>query len=132
MWDIGLRASPCSRTLKEAGRFDPENLEFTVATLDRRFLAGHFPLYQQLHQNVFPGLVLSEWNTIAQKLGESARARHAKFGNTIFHLEPNLKECPGSLRDYNLAVWFALLFQLKETKEWPRHRGGVFQSARGL
>jgi [protein-PII] uridylyltransferase len=131
MWDIGLRASPCSRTLKEAGRFDPENLEFTVATLDRRFLAGHFPLYQQLHQNVFPGLVLSEWNTIAQKLGESARARHAKFGNTIFHLEPNLKECPGSLRDYNLAVWFALLFQLKETKEWPRHRGGVFQSARG-
>jgi [protein-PII] uridylyltransferase len=131
MWDIGLRASPCSRTLKEAGRFDPENLEFTLATLDRRFLAGQFPLYQQLHQTILPGLVLSEWNTITQKLGEIARARHAKFGNTIFHLEPNLKDCPGGLRDYSLAVWFALLFHLKETKEWPRHRGGVFQSARG-
>jgi [protein-PII] uridylyltransferase len=131
MWDIGLRASPSSRTVKEAGRFDPDNLEFTLATLDRRFLAGHFPLYQQLHQNVFPGLVLSEWNTITQKLGEIARARHAKFGNTIFHLEPNLKDCPGGLRDFSLAVWFALLFHLKETKEWPRHRGGVFQSARG-
>ncbi|MFZ1086980.1 MAG: HD domain-containing protein [Terracidiphilus sp.] len=131
MWDIGLRASPCSRTLKEAGRFDPDNLEFTLATLDRRFLDGHFPLYQQLHQNVLPGLVLSEWNTITQKLGEIARSRHAKFGNTIFHLEPNLKDCPGGLRDFSLAVWFALLFHLKETKEWPRHRGGVFQSARG-
>ena len=131
MWDIGLRASPCSRTLKEAGRFDPENLEFTLATLDRRFLAGHFPLYQQLHQTILPGLVLSEWNTITQKLSEIARARHAKFGNTIFHLEPNLKDCPGGLRDYSLAVWFALLFHLKETKEWPRHRGGVFQRARG-
>jgi [protein-PII] uridylyltransferase len=131
MWDIGLRASPCSRSVKEAGRFDPDNLEFTLATLDRRFLAGHFPLYQQLHQTVLPGLILSEWNTITQKLGEIARARHAKFGNTIFHLEPNLKDCPGGLRDYNLAVWFALLFHLKETKEWPRHRGGVFQSARG-
>jgi [protein-PII] uridylyltransferase len=131
MWDIGLRASPSSRTVKEAGRFDPDNLEFTLATLDHRFLAGHFPLYQQLHQVVFPGLVLSEWNTITQKLGEIARARHAKFGNTIFHLEPNLKECPGGLRDYHLAVWFALLFHLKETKEWPRQRGGVFQSARG-
>jgi len=131
MWDIGLRASPCSRTLKEAGRFDPDNLEFTLATLDHRFLAGQFPLYQQIHQSVFPGLVLSEWNTITQKLGEVARARHARFGNTIFHLEPNLKECPGGLRDYNLAVWFALLFHLKETKEWPRQRGGVFQSARG-
>ena len=50
MWDIGLRASPSSRTVKEAGRFDPDNLEFTLATLDRRFLAGQFPLYQQLHQ----------------------------------------------------------------------------------
>ena len=131
MWDIGLRASPSSRTVKEAGRFDPDNLEFTLATLDRRFLAGQFPLYQQLHQTVLPGLVLSEWNTITQKLGEIARGRHAKYGNTIFHLEPNLKECPGGLRDYHLAVWFALLFHLKETKEWPRQRGGVFQSARG-
>jgi [protein-PII] uridylyltransferase len=131
MWDIGLRASPSSRTVKEAGRFDPDNLEFTLATLDRRFLAGQFPLYQQLHQVTFPGLVLSEWNTITQKLGEIARGRHAKFGNTIFHLEPNLKDCPGGLRDYHLAVWFALLFHLKETKEWPRQRGGVFQSARG-
>src|SRR5271167_2819251 len=101
MWDIGLRASPNSRTVKEAGRFDGDNLEFTLATLDRRFLAGQFPLYQQLHQTTFPGLVLSEWSTITQKLGEVARARHAKFGNTIFHLEPNLKECPGGLRDYH-------------------------------
>jgi [protein-PII] uridylyltransferase len=131
MWDIGLRASPSSRTVKEAGRFDPDNLEFTLATLDRRFLAGQFPLYQQLHNTTFPGLVLSEWSTITQKLGEIARGRHAKFGNTIFHLEPNLKDCPGGLRDYHLAVWFAVLFHLKETKEWPRQRGGVFQSARG-
>jgi [protein-PII] uridylyltransferase len=131
MWDVGLRASPSSRTVKEAGKFDPDNMEFTLATLDRRFLAGQFPLYQQLHQTILPGLVLSDWNTITQKLGEMARARHAKYGNTIFHLEPNLKECPGGLRDYHLAVWFALLFHLKETKEWPRQRGGVFQSARG-
>jgi [protein-PII] uridylyltransferase len=131
MWDIGLRASPCSRTVKEAGKFDPDNMEFTLATLDRRFLAGQFPLYQQLHQVTFPGLVLSEWGTIAQQLGEMARARHAKFGNTIFHLEPNIKDCPGGLRDYSLAVWFAILFHLKETKEWPRQRGGVFQSAHG-
>src|SRR6202050_706464 len=131
MWDIGLRASPSSRTVKEAGRFDPDNLEFTLATLDRRFLAGQFPLYQQLHQVTFPGLMLSEWNTVTKNGAASARPRHDKYGNTIFHLEPNLKDCPGGLRDYHLAVWFALLLHLKETKEWPRQRGGVFQSARG-
>jgi [protein-PII] uridylyltransferase len=130
MWDIGLRASPASRTVKECSRFDPDNLEFTLSTFDHRFLAGNFPLYQKLHIETFPGLVLSEWNTIAQKLGEIARARHAKYGNTIFHLEPNLKDCPGGLRDFNLAPWFALLFYLKETREWPKQRS-VFQSAHG-
>jgi [protein-PII] uridylyltransferase len=120
MWDIGLRASPTTRTVKECSRFDPDNLEFTLSTFDHRFLAGNFPLYQKLHNETFPGLVLSEWNTIAQKLGELARARHARYGNTIFHLEPNIKECPGGLRDFNLAPWFALLFHLKETKEWPK------------
>ena len=83
--------------MKEAGRFDPDNLEFTLATLDRRFLAGQFPLYQQLHQTVFPGLVLSEWNTIAQKLNEIARARHAKYGKylkrrTVLHAHDEKNE----------------------------------------
>src|SRR5436305_8310895 len=39
MWDIGLRASPASRTVKEAYRFDADNLEFTLATIDRRCLS---------------------------------------------------------------------------------------------
>ena len=130
MWDIGLRASPATRTVKECNRFDPDNLEFTLSTFDHRFLAGNFPLYQKLHNETFPGLVLSEWNQIAQKLGEVARARHAKYGNTIFHLEPNLKECPGGLRDFNLAPWFALLFHLKENKEWPKQRSGAASNDR--
>jgi [protein-PII] uridylyltransferase len=124
MWDIGLRASPATRTAKEFSRFDPDNLEFTLSTFDHRFLAGNHALYLKLHNETIPGLVLSEWNQIAQKLGELARARHTKYGNTIFHLEPNLKECPGGLRDFNLAPWFALLFYLKEHKEWPRQRSG--------
>ena len=36
MWDLGLRASPMIRTLKECDRFDPENIEFTLSLLDRR------------------------------------------------------------------------------------------------
>lgn len=122
MWDIGLRASPVYRTVKECGRFDRDNLEFTLATFDHRFLTGDFPLFLKLRQDIFPGVLLSDWNQITQKLGEIARARHARFGNTIFHLEPNLKDGPGGLRDYHLAPWFALLFHLKETKQWPKLR----------
>jgi [protein-PII] uridylyltransferase len=120
MWDIGLRASPATRTLRECDRFDPENIEFTLSLLDRRFLTGDFPLYKRLQDDLIPDLVQREWNPLAQRLAEIARSRHMKFGNTIFHLEPNIKDCPGGLRDHHFAQWFALLFTLRETKEWPK------------
>lgn len=131
MWDIGLRASPATRTLKECDRFDPDNLEFTLALIDRRFLAGDYSLYQKLQRDLLPALVMREWNTIAQKLAEIARARHKKYGNTIFHLEPNLKDCPGGLRDFNFAKWFALLFYLRDQHEWPRQSSSPFASVHG-
>ena len=109
MWDTGLRASPATRTLKECDKVDPANLEFTISLLDRRFLAGDTALYSRLENDLLPALALRDWDVIVQNLAEIARARHAKYGNTIFHLEPNIKECPGGLRDYHLAQWLALL-----------------------
>jgi [protein-PII] uridylyltransferase len=126
MWDIGLRASPAIRTWKECDRVDPDNLEFLVSLLDRRYLCGDYALYKRLENDLLPTLVLREWNTIVQNLAEIARTRHAKYGNTIFHLEPNIKECPGGLRDYHLAQWLTLLFSLQEQKVWPKPTGNFF------
>jgi len=123
MWDTGLRASPATRTLKECDKVHPDNLEFTISLLDRRFLAGDLTLYRRLESEILPALALRDWDTIVQNLTEIARARHAKYGNTIFHLEPNIKECPGGLRDYHLAQWLALLTSLHETKTWPKPSG---------
>ncbi len=120
MWDIGLRASPATRTLKECERVHPDNLEFTVSLLDRRFLAGSRALYTKFENELLPFVILREWDTIVQNLAEMARARHAKYGNTIFHVEPNVKECPGGLRDYHLAQWLTLLNSVREEKAWPR------------
>ena len=37
------------------------------------------------------------------------RDRHTKYQNTIFHLEPNIKEGPGGLRDYQTLRWAHML-----------------------
>ncbi len=126
MWDIGLRASPMTRTLKECDRIEADNLEFTIALLDRRFLAGQEALYEQLAEKLLPELCLREWQTIVQNLAEIARARHEKFGHTIFHLEPNVKECPGGLRDYHLAQWLTLLNKLHADRAWPKNSASHF------
>ena len=127
LWDIGLYVSPAMRTLKECERADPDNLEFIVATLDRRLLTGDAALYRRFQSDVLPALLLREWNVITQKLAEIARARHSKYGNTIFHLEPNIKECPGGLRDYQLAQWLLLLRHLQEQQSWPRESAAPSQ-----
>lgn len=131
MWDAGLRASPATRTIKECDRVNPDNLEFTISLLDRRFLAGDLSLYRRLENDVLPALALREWDVIVQNLTEIARARHAKYGNTIFHLEPNIKECPGGLRDYHLAQWLALLNSLQQNKAWPKTAGNSLYGTHG-
>src|SRR3989449_615882 len=45
--------------------------------------------------------------------------RHEKFGRTIFHLEPNIKECPGGMRDYHVAMWVALISEIEKSGSWP-------------
>ncbi|MGA8111076.1 MAG: HD domain-containing protein, partial [Acidobacteriaceae bacterium] len=126
MWDIGLRASPATRTLKECERVHPDNLEFTVSLLDRRYLTGSRSLYARFETEVLPSVILREWDTVIQNLAEMARARHAKFGNTIFHVEPNVKESPGGLRDYHLTQWLTLLNCIHEQKAWPRSAAADF------
>ncbi|MGC2619665.1 MAG: DUF294 nucleotidyltransferase-like domain-containing protein, partial [Acidobacteriaceae bacterium] len=126
MWDVGLRASPVTRTMKECERVNPDNLEFTVSLLDRRFLTGSRELYAKFEKDLLPSIILREWDTVVQNLAEMARARHAKYGNTIFHVEPNVKECPGGLRDYHLTQWLTLLNSIHAEKAWPRAQADEF------
>ena len=43
--------------------------------------------------------------TVAQQLAALAESRRAKFQNTIYHLEPNIKDAPGGLRDLQTTRW---------------------------
>ncbi len=119
MWDLKLRLSPQTRTLSDCDRVDPNNLEFTISLLDCRYLAGDEELFNRLRRSVVPRLIMRENQLIMQKLAEVTNARHSRFGNTIFHLEPNIKESPGGLRDCNLVHWLLLLSGIEKLREWP-------------
>jgi [protein-PII] uridylyltransferase len=119
LWDLRLKLSPASRTLAECDRFDPNNTEFTISLLDCRYLAGDRELFVRLHDKVIPKLVIREARPLLQGLAEVTRERHGKFGNTAFHLEPNLKEAPGGLRDCNVAAWLALISAMEKLRDWP-------------
>lgn len=119
LWDLRMKLSPSTRTLAECDKFDAGNVEFTISLLDCRFLGGDRELFSKLRDKLIPKLVMRESQSLVQSLSEVTRNRHNKYGHTVFHLEPNIKESPGGLRDYNVACWLALISAMDKLHDWP-------------
>jgi [protein-PII] uridylyltransferase len=130
LWDLRLKVSPATRILQECDRLDPANVEFAISLLDCRYLAGDRDLFARLHDKVIPKLIAREMQSLVQSLAEVTRTRYEKFGNTIFHLEPNVKDTPGGLRDCNLALWLSLLSSMDKLHEWPDAKSLLSTSVR--
>jgi [protein-PII] uridylyltransferase len=108
LWDCGLRVSHSVRTLSDCTELHEQNIELNVSLLDQRFLAGD----RGLHARLGIGLarfVHGQRQALARHLCRLARERHAKHGASIYQLEPNIKECAGGLRDYQLVSWLNCL-----------------------
>jgi [protein-PII] uridylyltransferase len=118
LWDLHLRVSPTTRTLAECGKLYRNNIEFNISLLDCRHICGDEKLFERLRTRVLPGMVNRESEALMQELTGLARARHQKYGQTIFHLEPNIKDGPGGLRDYQVACWLAQIAEMKRSREW--------------
>lgn len=118
MWDLRLRVGHSFRTLDDCGQIDRANLEFTVSLLDCRYLAGDAGLFEQLRDRTLVRTFGREGRVVMENLIEMTGRRRAKQGGTLFHLEPNLKDAPGGLRDYHVARWLPALTELAERGHW--------------
>ncbi len=110
LWDSQLRVGQSLHTPAECCEIHDGNLELTISLLDRRYLCGDAALHAEL-ERLFPKFLNAERDNIVLHLGKMTRGRHAKYGDTIYHLEPNVKEHPGGLRDLHVIHW---LRQLRE------------------
>ena len=118
LWDLRLRIGHSNRTLADCYQFQPDQFEFSISLLDARYLAGGWEVFENLRQRAIPHLVARERQSIVAKLEDFTIRRHQKHGATIFHLEPNIKEAPGGLRDFQLARWLSLIAGLEEKGTW--------------
>jgi len=119
LWDAGLRLSHSVRTIAECAAIHEGHVELSISLLDRRMLAGSPDLYSRLEIKL-PEFFERQGRTLTRQLCLLARERHEKFQGTFYHLEPNVKETPGGLRDLHLIEWLGkinLLGKLRKPDE---------------
>ena len=136
LWDAKLRVSHSVRAPAECARVAPDNAELNISLLDTRYLAGDQTLYEDLRYRQLPRFYLREQKDLLKNLLELAQIRHALARETIYHLEPDIKEGPGGLRDLQLACWISQLtnmsaVRLPESEEFlPAESRDKLQSAK--
>ena len=74
----------------------------------RRFLAGDRGVFARL-EGKLPAFLVKQGQKLARHLCQLTRGRHEKFNHTLFHLEPDVKETTGGLRDLHFVSWIAKL-----------------------
>jgi len=106
LWDLGVVVGHQVRELDDFTRLETDNPEFLLALLDARPVAGARPLFERF------GVLFHTADThayILKSLLELIDQRHAGFNDTLYQLEPDVKEAPGALRDLTATRTIAML-----------------------
>ncbi len=104
-WDMRLKVGHASRTVKDCLRLGREDYTIRTALLERRYIAGHEALADELRTRLRNELFKNTAaDFIEAKLAERSD-RHKRQGGQRYVLEPNVKEGKGGLRDLQTLYW---------------------------
>jgi [protein-PII] uridylyltransferase len=104
LWDLGLRPGHAVREFADCRVRAAADITIFTSLLDARQLAGADALADALGALVDEPDLWPPAAYLAAKRAEQAD-RFARFNDTAYNLEPNLKEGPGGLRTLDLLRW---------------------------
>ncbi|MBX3161664.1 MAG: [protein-PII] uridylyltransferase [Deltaproteobacteria bacterium] len=108
LWDEKLAIGHAVREPRSAARLARDDLATATALLDARHIAGDRRLTAELVRATLGALAPGgNPNDLIAALAAEKKARHDRFGASLYLLEPNLKQGIGALRDLATALWAA-------------------------
>jgi len=108
LWDATLAVGHQVLSAAEAISLAQKDLPTATALLDLRPLAGNRALPEELVAQAAEGLFAErELGAFIDRLVEEAAGRHARFGGSVYLLEPDVKSGAGGLRDLDGVRWAA-------------------------
>jgi [protein-PII] uridylyltransferase len=106
MWDIGLEVGHSVRTIDDCQRESAADVSVATTLIEARLLAGPELLVDAMRRALAPELVWPTKDFFEAKVAEQT-ARHHRYHDTAYNLEPNVKASPGGLRDIQTIGWVA-------------------------
>jgi [protein-PII] uridylyltransferase len=107
LWDLKLEVGYGVRDVRACDRLASEDHTARTALLDLRPLAGDRALYRELERDQLHGLSQAKVEAFVGDKLQEMMARRERFGDSLYLLEPNLKQSEGGLRDLQMALWMA-------------------------
>jgi [protein-PII] uridylyltransferase len=109
LFDAGLNVGHSVRSVSEALTLAAADATIFSSLLDVRPLGGRDELAARLAAGVWRHATRGR-RRMTGLLAAARAEERAKFGDSVFLLEPNVKRSPGGLRDVQLARWLALVW----------------------
>lgn len=106
LWDMGLEVGHSVRTLEECVTEAKKDITVATNIQEARLLSGNKTLFEEQRKCCSPKYLWPSKAFFEAKWQEQI-ARHNKFNDTAYNLEPNIKEGPGGLRDIQMIGWVA-------------------------
>lgn len=107
LWDTGLTISHSFRTPEECIEEAYLDIKTRTSLLESRYIAGDKRLYRSFRHTVYPEIAYKRQKSYVREKLREMRERHRDSGNSVYLLEPNIKEGEGSLRDIHMAYWLS-------------------------
>ena len=104
LWDTGLEPGHSVRTVSECVEEAAKDVSVDTSLLEARLVAGDALLLSQMESRLRARRNVREF--FEAKFQEQ-KARHERFQEATYNLEPNIKESPGGLRDLQMVIWLA-------------------------
>ena len=102
--DLGIDLGFSLRTVRQATQLAARDPIVFSSLVDTRFLGGSVRLYTRFIRS-FGKMTRRRSQALIALVEQSRREERAKYGETVYLLEPNIKRSRGGLRDLQLLRW---------------------------